>query len=136
MQNLLTVGLAVALLFMSNRAFAVEYTARWTDKSDNEEGFIMQRHCGDGVFVEVGRAPANATSMVVEVPEDETKEENTCTFQVISFNAKDKSIPSNTATVTLSTLPPASPADLILEAMTLSKESLNKLEQAHTLLEK
>jgi hypothetical protein len=75
----------------------------WIDRSDNEEGFELERAFGGGGFVRVIRTAANVTTY-----EDKgLTPSTTYTYRVRAFNSGGSSDYSNEATAT--TLPPPPP---------------------------
>ncbi|MFN3648336.1 MAG: fibronectin type III domain-containing protein [Armatimonadota bacterium] len=68
----------------------------WTDASNNETGFKIERKSGTGDFAEVGTAAANATSFLDQTVQPGTQ----YTYRVRSANAAGSSDPSGEATVT------------------------------------
>jgi FtsP/CotA-like multicopper oxidase with cupredoxin domain len=79
----------------------------WTDNSNNETGFRIERVIGAGAFATVGTVGANVTGY-----SDTTVQIGvTYSYRVFAFNIVGDSLPSNTATVTTSPLP-AAPTNL------------------------
>jgi len=56
------------LFLLALPAFAAAETLRWTDNSDNEEGFVIERRQGGGAWRELGRVGANVTRFIVPRP--------------------------------------------------------------------
>ena len=81
-------ALTIALLFLARTADAA--TLAWTDNSDNEDGFVIQKKVG-GKFVKIGQAVANSTMFVVTIAPGAKP----C-FRVRAFNAQQVSKWSNT----------------------------------------
>lgn len=69
----------------------------WTDASNNETGFKIERAVGNGAFQEVGTTAANVTSVLVSGLTPATA----YTFQVRSVRSGKLSSPSNSVKVTL-----------------------------------
>ena len=82
----------------------------WTDNSNNETGFRIERATGAGAFGTTGTVAADATtySDIWALPG------KTHSYRVIAFNGSGDSLPSNTATVTISI--PAAPSNLVATA--------------------
>ena len=95
-----------------------EIRLTWTDRSDNETGFRIERKREDGSFAEVATVRANVTSY-----SDSGLVENTrYTYRVRAYNAAGNSSYSNEASATTRTLPNA-PTNL--RALTASEERIN-----------
>jgi uncharacterized repeat protein (TIGR01451 family) len=75
------------------RAGAIILT--WTDNSDDETGFIIERRTANGPFKQVKVVPANVTTYTDRVPN------GSYVYRVSAFNQWGKSEPSNTAPSTL-----------------------------------
>ena len=80
--------IAPLLLFSAAPAFAL--TARWTDTSNNEQGFIVEQRPSGGMFTEAGRTGPNVTTVAVNPPFGQV----TC-YQVRAFNTIGVSAASN-----------------------------------------
>jgi len=93
------------LLFLAAPVFAA--TATWTDTSNNEDGFIVEKRNG-AVFVEIGRTATNVATMTVSIAAGQTG----C-YQVRSYNTAGVSAPSNEACCTVPTLPSA-PTNMVV----------------------
>lgn len=73
----------------------------WTDASDNESGFVIERQEGSGSFTEIGTASLNFTSFT-----DDTAQPSTSyTYRVKATNSIGDSSWSNTASVTTPAMP-------------------------------
>jgi FtsP/CotA-like multicopper oxidase with cupredoxin domain len=84
----------------------------WTDNSNNEDGFRIERATGAGAFAAVGTVAAGVRTF-----NDGTVALNTTySYRVIAFNAAGDSNPSNTVTVG----PPTAPASLVATPSVLS----------------
>lgn len=71
-------------------------TVTWTDNSNNETGFFVQRACtGEADFVEIGRVDVNVTSFAN--PLDSSLAGKTCAYRVSAFNSAGNSPFSNIA---------------------------------------
>jgi len=69
----------------------------WTDNSNNETGFRVERRVGAGAFSTLTTTAADATSF-----SDATLAPgNSCTYRVIAVNASGDSLPSNQAGITV-----------------------------------
>jgi hypothetical protein len=82
---------------------STEALLAWTDASNNEIGFRIERATGTGAFQTVGTAPADATGALVSGLTAGTA----YTFRVLATRSASVSSPSNTVKVTT---PAASPA--------------------------
>jgi len=73
--------------------WAASSTLNWTDNSDNEDGFKIERRLGDtGVFAEVGSVGANVATFV-----DTTSDTQRYCYRVKAFNVGGDSGYSNIA---------------------------------------
>jgi hypothetical protein len=94
----------------------------WTDTSDNEQGFQIQRSDGNP-FVQppiVATLPANTTSWSDEgLPAD-----SGFGYRVRAFNAAGQSLWSNAATATTLAFPPPAPRNLTATAITFQRIDL------------
>jgi len=69
----------------------------WKDNSTNEEGFIIKRKAeGEYAFVEIARVGANTTTYT----DTNLTANTTYTYQVIAYNSKERSIPSQEISIT------------------------------------
>ena len=93
----------VATAFSSSRI-----DLRWTDSSNNEEGFKILRKMGTGSFTQIATVAQN----VVTYSDTALSPEETYSYAVFSYNATSNSVNSNTANAT--TLPgiPNAPSNL------------------------
>lgn len=85
--------LAVLLvLFLVTPSHAVSLNLKWTDTSDNEDGFIIERNANDGKgFVELARTGTNiATFSDLNAPLNTTN----C-YRVKAYNRFGISAPTN-----------------------------------------
>lgn len=99
-------------------ATAVAYNAidlTWTDASDNEDGFRIERLNSAGAWVTVGYKLPNQTSFH---DASGLAPLTTYTYRVIAYNNGGDSDPSNQASATtLTPPPPAAPSNLIATAV-------------------
>ncbi len=77
----------------------------WTDASDNESGFRIERNDGKGVFVSLTSLSPNSTSFL----DTSVQPKTTYTYRVRALNSTGESEPSNEASAVTSDLPPAPP---------------------------
>jgi M6 family metalloprotease-like protein len=94
-----------------------EIDLSWADRSDNEQGFKVERKQADGSFAELGTVGADVTSFA-----DRGLKSNTAyTYRVRAYNTGGSS--DYTPPVTASTLPdlPAQPTDLAVQAASQSQ---------------
>jgi hypothetical protein len=98
---------------LASVVLGAELTLSWTDNSNNETGFIIERVLGTGAnpaFTKVGEVGANVTTYV-----DKNLPNNTTyTYRVKAFNEGGQSAPSNTATGTTVVAPPAAPSNVTI----------------------
>lgn len=94
----------------------------WTDTSDNEQGFQIERRTGNPFEdpVIVATLPANATSWSdVDLPAD-----TQFGYRVRAFNAAGASLWSNGASATTLAFPPPAPQNLTATAITFQRIDL------------
>lgn len=104
---------ALFVLFVSTTQ-AATLTFTWTDNSDNEQGFQMERQC-DGTlgFSDVGASVGqNTTTMQLQQAKDQV-----CDYRVRAFNPAGRSGPSNVVSFN-SWVVPNAPGSLSLSAST------------------
>lgn len=91
--------------------FGADLSLSWTDNSNNETGFAIERVLGTGAnpaFVKIGEVAANVTTYI-----DKNLPNNTTyTYRVRAFNEGGQSAPSNTATATTVVSPPSAPSNV------------------------
>jgi len=91
---LLTAALLLASLAWPRAATAAQLTLTWTDNSNNEDGFKIERKLGPGgSFSQIATAGANSTSYVDSALADGT----TYCYQVRAYNSPGDSAYSNEA---------------------------------------
>jgi uncharacterized protein len=87
----------------------------WTDKSEHEDGFKIERKKGDGVYEFIAAVGTNATSF----KDSSLAADTTYTYRVRAYNAAGKSAYSNEATATVpngaGSHPPAAPQNLTVK---------------------
>jgi subtilisin family serine protease len=96
----------------------------WTDTSNNEDGFAVERCLGSGCtnFSEIVRVEPN----VVTYADSGLSAQTDYRYRVLSFNAAGNSKYSNIATATtLSLPPPAAPSNLTTSAISHNRVDLN-----------
>lgn len=96
-----TLTLGSTLAAPSGLLHTVDYNGasinlRWTDNSDGEDGFIIQRNTDGAGFVEDGRVGAGVASYV-----STGLGAGTHVFQVVAYDGSGQSAPSSTITETL-----------------------------------
>jgi hypothetical protein len=92
----------------------------WTDNAVNESGFVIERSVNGGAFSQLattGPVPGTGTANYTDTA---VTPGSTYTYQVMAVNAGGTSAYSNTASVTLSALPPASPSNVSVTAVVMS----------------
>ena len=99
----------------------------WTDNSDNEASFIIQRSLNGTTWTEVGTVNENITSYIDNGLNPSTSYQ----YRIIARNAFGNSLPSTKKTAT--TLPevPVAPSDLIVEVMSQSVMQLSWTDNAN-----
>ena len=101
--------IALILFAIATAANAASLTLSWTDNSDNEAGFAIERSPGTGspVWAEVGRVAANVTTF-----KDEGLPPSTAfSYRVRAFNAGGYSQYAGPVTGTTLVGPPADPSN-------------------------
>ena len=86
----------------------------WMDNADNEDGYRVERHAGDGFFAEVTTLGADVTSY----SDMGLNASTTYTYRVVAYNVDGESPWSNEASATTDALPnpPAAPSSLAATA--------------------
>lgn len=95
----------------------------WTDVSQTETGFRIERSTNGGAFGSVGTTGAGATSF----SDNTTQADQVYAYRVIAFNGGGDSPPSNVATATT---PPTAPFSL--SAVTASQSQINLFWQSNS----
>ena len=85
----------------------------WSDLSDNEDGFILERKVGTGSFEEIVQLGVNVTSFIDQNLTPDTHYE----YRVAALNNVDKSGYSNELVVTTIDVLPASPVALSVDSV-------------------
>ena len=98
----------------------------WTDNSDNEASFVIQRSLNGTVWIEVGTVNENITSYIDNGLSPSTSYQ----YRIVARNAFGNSLPSTKKTAT--TLPevPVAPSDLIVEVMSQTVMQLSWTDNA------
>lgn len=90
-----------------------QITLTWTDNSNNETGFVVQRHAaGSSTWTVVATTAANVTTL----PDNALQPGTSYYYRVLAVNAGGYSVESNTASNTTFT-PPAAPGNLSLTVL-------------------
>ena len=115
------IGLAATVLSKNSISLT------WTDNSDNEASFIIQRSLNGTTWTEVGSVNENITSYIDNGLNPSTSYQ----YRIIARNAFGNSLPSTKKTAT--TLPevPVAPSDLIVEVMSQSVMQLSWTDNAN-----
>lgn len=92
--------LTIMVVLCASSVFAAS-ALEWTDASDNEDGFIVEKKI-NATYTEVGRVAMNVVTFPVSIGPGESY----C-FRVFAYNAAGKSSPSNEACGTFPMLPNA-----------------------------
>lgn len=118
MKSLVMIGIVtLALLFIGTPVWAVSNTLTWTDNSDNETTFHVERKadaCGaPAAFVEIATVPAAlGMGSLVFFTDSAVVEGSTYCYRVAASNAAGKSGYSNEAGRTVPFSIPAAPSGL------------------------
>ncbi len=100
--KLVRASLAAVSLGMSGMAWGAGATLSWSDNSDNESGFYVERLEAGGAWSRIATVGANVTQYV-----DATVEPNVnYTYRVNAFNQHGESDYTNTASYLLANTPP------------------------------
>ena len=75
----------------------------WSDLSDNENGFLVERRLGSGSYATLATAAANATAY----SDASAQPSSTYTYRVTAFNASGSAAATNEASATTPAAPPA-----------------------------
>lgn len=115
------IGLAATVLSKNSISLT------WTDNSDNEASFIIQRSLNGTTWTEVGTVNENITSYIDNGLNPSTSYQ----YRIIARNAFGNSLPSTKKTAT--TLPevPVAPSDLLVEVMSQSVMQLSWTDNAN-----
>lgn len=84
-------------------AQAAEIKLSFSDNSDNEDGFRIERMVNGGAWATAATLPANVTTWT----DREVAPDTTYAYRVFAYNIYGDSDPSNTATITTGTRPAA-----------------------------
>lgn len=85
-------------------------TLSWSDMSNNEDGFKIERSCtGEANFTEVGRVGPNVTTFANQL-DNTVLGGKTCAYRVAAFNSAGNSAYSNVASMVVPLPPPTIPA--------------------------
>ena len=79
----------------------------WTDNANNESGFLVERSVNGGAFTLITTAPAKSNTGSVSFTDMNVLAGTDYAYRVAAINATLKSAYSNTATVTLTSIPTA-----------------------------
>ncbi len=83
-------------------------TLKWDDIADNEDGFVIQRNDGDGVYHQIATVDANDTTF-----SEELSAEGAYTYRMHAFNTNGNSSTSFvSSTILIDTTPPQAPQNL------------------------
>ena len=91
-KTLLATGL---FMLLAMPVWALEIKLSWTDSSDNETGFIVERRLDSDAWLEIGKTAANVAAFSDLSPVAGKKH----TYRVSAFNVGGKSAPSNEVAV-------------------------------------
>ncbi len=91
----------------------------WTDKSDNESGFRIERDQGTGSFTPVTNLPPNSTSFL----DASVEPGKSYSYRVIALNIAGESSPSDATFATVPSLPPELPPAPTLPPAGLDSDS-------------
>ncbi|MDQ7815132.1 MAG: fibronectin type III domain-containing protein [Patescibacteria group bacterium] len=99
----------------------------WTDSSDNEAGFRLERAEGAGPFFGLTNLPSNSSSFL----DVSVKSDTTYRYRMFASNQSGDSAPSSESTVQVPPLPPAPPEQQKLPPAGLDSDSdgLTDLEE-------
>jgi hypothetical protein len=99
----------------------------WTDNSNNETGFRIERATGAGAFTEVGTVAADSTTF----SDTTVQPAVTYSYRVFAFTAGGDSLPSNTETVKApGPLPAGGPTDLDIVGITTNSITISWTDSA------
>lgn len=104
-------------------------TLSWTDASDNEDGFKLERRQGAGAWVQISSPVPNTTSYIDSTVQAST----TYSYRVRGYNTGGDSGWSNESTITTPAAPiPSAPTNLSAIATSASTISLNWTDTSTT----
>ena len=114
MKRLSVVLIVLALLSVAGLASAATYRAvlAWTDNSNNEDGFRLERRVGTGAYATLVTLPAGTQSYVDDGP---LAEDTLYCYRIFAFNAagdsdSDPATPGNQASEVCANPPSAASA--------------------------
>jgi len=99
----------------------------WTDTSNNETYFIIERATGAGAFSQLATVGANTVSY----SDTTVAAATTYSYRVTATNTGGNSAPSNTATATTSGIGPAAPASLTVSVGGQTELDLSWADQSN-----
>ena len=109
-------GAPTSLTATANSASAI--TLSWTDNSDGETGFKIERKTGTGSYSEVATVGANATSY----SNGSLSASTAYTYRVRAYNAGGNSAYSNQSTATTQSAPPGNPPGDVVTTISRSSD--------------
>jgi len=109
-------SLTATLQVLAN-PYSIRINLAWTDTSNNETGFKIERSTNSGAFGQIANDVANSQAFI----DGTILPDNTYSYRVIATNTGGDSAPSNTASATA---PPAAPSGLRLSGITSNQAQL------------
>jgi predicted phage tail protein len=101
---------------VARQTSSTEITVSWTDESNNETGFTIERSTNGTTFAEIGRVGANISTYA-----NTGLTAGSYYYRIRAYNSGGNSAYSNTATVALG--PPAAPTNLTASAVGNSSQA-------------
>jgi len=83
-------------LILAVNVYAVEAIITFTDNSDNEQGFRVDRRLNSGVFISIATLGANVNQLIDTTLIQSTMIDNKYCYRVSAFNAISNSAFANT----------------------------------------
>lgn len=84
---------------------------QWTDESDNETGFMIERAVAGGSFAEYAAVAVNTTTYT----DTDVQSGQTYAYRISAFNGDDVSAPTASASITIGSLVPQAPGSLAVQ---------------------
>jgi hypothetical protein len=107
----------IAVLLFPASLLAAEATLTWTDNSNNEDGFTIERQLNGGPFTFLFSTGANIVTVTDATLQQSNTTDNNYCWRALAFNSAGKSAFSNTACATIPKLVtvPAAPSNLTVQ---------------------
>jgi hypothetical protein len=123
--------MAVLFLLIASPAFAQTANLSWTDNSNNEDGFVIERSLNKGAFtVLAAGVGVNVITFSDSTLVADPQVDNEYCYRVAAFNTAGQSGYTNTACITVKRTLPADPSNLIVN-LQQAKLDMDKAQQSY-----